>query len=161
MEHQYAVAQVADLVGGVADQDDRAALCLELGDLVHALALERLVADGEDLVDQQEVGVDVHGDGEGEPHVHARTVELDLGVDERLDARELDDLVEVPVGVRAGQPEDGGVEVHVLATGQVLVEAGAELQEGRHAAAPRDRCRSLGWRMPPIILRSVLLPEPL
>ena len=63
----------------------------KLADPVHALALERLVADGQHLVDEQDVGVDVHGDGEGEPHVHARRVELHLGVDELADAGEVDD----------------------------------------------------------------------
>ena len=83
----------------MADQDDRAALLLEGADLVHALALERLVADGEHLVDEQQVGVDVDGDGERQPDVHARRVELHLGVDELLDAGEVDDRVEVPVGL--------------------------------------------------------------
>ena len=72
VEHHGAGADVGDLLRGVAHEDDRAALLLELADLVHALELERLVADREHLVDEQEVGVGVDGDGEREPHVHAR-----------------------------------------------------------------------------------------
>jgi hypothetical protein len=49
------------------------ALALELGDLVQALAGEGLVADGEHLVHEQDVRIDVHRDGEAEPDVHART----------------------------------------------------------------------------------------
>ena len=58
MKHQsavkdkYTVAQRADLVGRVTYQDDGAALALELGDLLHALELERLVSHREHFVDK-------------------------------------------------------------------------------------------------------------
>ena len=39
------------------------------------------------------------GDGEREPDVHARRVELHLRVDELADAGELDDVVEDGVGL--------------------------------------------------------------
>ena len=61
---------------------------------VEALALERLVADREHLVDEQHVGIDVDGDCEAEAHVHARRVVLHLLVDEPLELGELDDVVE-------------------------------------------------------------------
>ncbi len=38
-----------------------------------ALLLEIGVADGEDLVEQQDVGIEVRGNREAQPHVHART----------------------------------------------------------------------------------------
>ena len=59
------VAHLADQVGGVGDDHDRAPLGLEGPDLVDALALERLVAHGQDLVDEEDLRVDV--DGHGEP----------------------------------------------------------------------------------------------
>ena len=45
-------------------------------DPVEASGLEGLVADGEDLVDQHDLGVDVHRAREAEAHEHARRVEL-------------------------------------------------------------------------------------
>ena len=66
----------------------------ELGELVEALVREALVADGEHLVDEQHVGIDVDRDGEPEPHVHAGRVRLHRRVDEVLELGELDDLVE-------------------------------------------------------------------
>ncbi len=81
------------------------------------------------------------GDGEREPHVHARRVELDLGVDELLDAGEVDDVVEVPVGLLARQAEDRGVEVDVLPAGEVGVEAGAELEQRGEPTATVDGAR--------------------
>ena len=94
------VAQFRDLLRGVADEDDRASLFAELGDALHALALERLVADRQDLVDEEDVGIGVDGDGERQPHVHARGVELHGRVDEVADAAEGDDRVELRVDLR-------------------------------------------------------------
>ena len=67
---------------------------LDLGHAAQAAALELGVAHGEHLVDQQDVGVEVRGDGERQPQVHARRVPLHRRVEEPLDPGELDDLVE-------------------------------------------------------------------
>ena len=121
-----------------------AAALLELADLVQALALERLVADGQDLVDQQDVGADVDGHGEPEAHVLAGAVVLDLVVDERLELGEGDDLVEVALGLAAAQAEDGRVQVDVLAAGQLAVEAGPQLQQRRDPAPDGHRAGGRG-----------------
>ena len=72
VENGRSVAHHADEVGGVRHEEDRSAFGLEALHPVDALALERLVADRQHLVDEQDVGRDVDGDGEGEPGVHAR-----------------------------------------------------------------------------------------
>ena len=74
-------------------------------DLVHLaqrLALEGGVADREHLVDEQDLRLEVGGDGEGEPHRHAARVALDRGVEEALDLGEVDDFVEAARGSRRG-----------------------------------------------------------
>src|SRR6266508_1651065 len=86
VEHQAAAAEPRHQVHGVGDEQDGAAPLLELGDLGQALGLEGLVAHGQHLVDQQDVGVHVHRDREAEPHVLAGRVVLDLVVDELLEA---------------------------------------------------------------------------
>ena len=139
VEHRGAVAQLAHEVGGVGDEEDRAALGLEPLHAVHALALERLVADRQHLVDEHDVGRHVDGDGEGEPGEHARRVVLDLEVDELGDLGEVDDLVEDGVDLGGGEAEDRAVQVDVLAAGEVGVEAGAELEQGGDAAPGADR----------------------
>ena len=105
VEHSDARADAAHQVGRVGHDHDGAALVLELMHTVEALALEGLVADGEHLVDEQNVGIDVHGDREAEAHVHARGVVLHLLVDEPLELGELDDVVEPRVDVGALEPE--------------------------------------------------------
>ena len=76
---------------------------LDLLDAREALALERLVADRQRLVDHQDVGVDVDGGGEGEPHVHAARVGLDRLVDEVADVGEAGDGVEALVDLGPGR----------------------------------------------------------
>ena len=56
--------------------------------------MNAFVADGEHLVDEQHVGIDVNRHREAEPHVHAGRVGLHRRVDEVLQLGELDDLVE-------------------------------------------------------------------
>ena len=120
------------------DEDDRAAVPVEVEDPVDALALERCVADREDLVEQQDVGVQVRRDREAEPHEHPGRVGANRNVDEVLELRERDDLVEALADVRALQAEDRAVEEDVLAPGEVGMEAGAELEQRADPAADVD-----------------------
>ena len=133
-----AVAEPLDGLRVVRDEDDRAAAVLELGDLAEALALELLVADREHLVEQQHIGLDVRRDGEAEPHVHPRRVGAHGQVDELLELRERDDLVHRLAHAGAREAVDRAVQVDVLAPGEVGVEAGAELEQRRDAAAGLD-----------------------
>src|SRR4051794_20932896 len=69
-QQESSVAQALHRGCVVRHEYDRAAALLELEDLSEALALKLLVADGEHLVEQQYVGVDMRRDRETEPHVH-------------------------------------------------------------------------------------------
>ena len=107
----------------------------DLAHLAEALALEGRVADREHLVDDQDLRLEVRGDGEREAELHAARVALDGRVDEPLDLRELDDLVELALDLPPLHAEDRAVEEDVLAPGQVGVEARADLEQ-RSGAAP-------------------------
>ena len=88
---------VAELLYGaqtMRHQQDRLAPPLELRELVEALQTKPFVADRKDLVDNQDGWIDVDGDGEAQSHIHPGRVGLHRGINERLEFRELDDLVE-------------------------------------------------------------------
>ena len=72
VEHGGLVGDLADEFGGVGDEEDGAAFSLELLDPFDAFALEGFVADRQHLVDDEDFGFDVDGDGEPESGVHAR-----------------------------------------------------------------------------------------
>ena len=76
----------------------RTARSAETGNCLHlaqALLLERGVADGQDLVDDQDLGIQVRRHGEGEPDIHPAGVALHRRVEELFDLGEGDDLVEL------------------------------------------------------------------
>jgi hypothetical protein len=141
-----ALAQENDAVGQrgdgghvVADEKDRAALAL--GDVLHfaeALFLELGIAHGEHLINDEDLRLQVRGDGEGEADVHAAGVMLDRRVEEHLGFRKGDDLVELAVDLLAGHAEDGAVEVDILAAGKLGMEAGADLEKAGDAALDID-----------------------
>ncbi len=122
-------------------QQQRHAVRTHLGDALQALVLERLVADREDLVREQDVGLHVDGDREAEAHVHPRRVVLDRRVDERLELREPHDAVVASPRVAVREAEQARVQVDVLGAGQIGMEADAELDQRRDAAVRRDRAR--------------------
>ena len=111
------------------------ALAGHVADLADALSLERRVAHGQHLVHQQDLGLEVGGDREGQPQVHPGRVVLDRRIDEALDLGEGDDLVELRADLRPPHAEDGAVEVDVLGAGQLGMESGADLQQRADAAA--------------------------
>ena len=72
----------------VADEQDRRARRLHLPDAPDALVLKDRVADGQRLVDEQDIRIDVNGGRERQPHEHAARVRLHRPVDELADPGE-------------------------------------------------------------------------
>ena len=79
--------------------------------------------------------------GEGETDIHSDRVALDRRIDEFLDARELDDLVEPPAHLAPAHAENGAIEEDVLAATELGMETGADLEQAVHAALDFDAPR--------------------
>ena len=109
------------------------ALALEPEELLEALLLEGRVADGEHLVDQQDLGFDLDRGGEREPHEHPRGVVLQPQVHEVLELGESHHVVESRKRLSAAEPEHDRVDDHVVARVQVDVETDTQLDERRQA----------------------------
>ncbi len=135
------VAEPLDQVERVRHEQDRLAAAAELGKLVEALVGEALVADCEHFVDQQHVGIDVDRDRKPEAHVHPRGVGLHRRVDEFLQLGEVDDLVEPLLDLASGEAEHDAVDEDVLASRDLGVKAGAQLDERGDAALDARPCR--------------------
>ena len=102
------------------------------GDILHladGFLLEFGVADGEDLIDDEDLGFHEGGDGEAETDGHAAAVTLDRGVEVALHAGEVDNLVEFARDLMAGHAHDAAIHVDVLATGHLGVETGADFEQ--------------------------------
>src|SRR6266536_1108719 len=142
VEPDRAVTALRDQTQIVRDQEERLAGALELRELLERPAGERLVADGQDLVDEQHVRIAVGGDREPEPNGHAGRVRLDRRVQKLLEFREPDDLVEATRDFLPGETEQESVDLDVLAAGDLGMKPGAELEQSGEPAAHGDRARS-------------------
>ena len=128
-QQDRALAECAQGIEVVADEQQCGATRQDLLDAAHRLGLERGVADRQRLVDDQDVGVDVHLHREREAQGHARAVGLDRLVDVVADVGERDDVAEQGIDARGRQAQDGAIDVDVLAPGQLWIEARAQFQQ--------------------------------
>ena len=134
-EQDRAVAEVDDGGQAVADEDDGAALPRGGLHPAEALLLEGEIPHGENLVDDQDLGLQMSGHREGEAKLHPARVPLYGRIDERADVGELDNLIEAALDLLAFHAEDRAVQEDVLAPCELGVESGADLEQGPHAAA--------------------------
>ena len=132
----------------MADQQHRAPVAGDLAHLAEALGLKVRIADRQHLVDEEDLAVQVGGDREGQTDVHAGREPLDLSIEEPLHAGEGDDRVEALTDLLAAHPEQRAVQVHVLAAGQLGMEAGPDLEQA--ADAPAELDAALGRRSDPV-----------
>jgi hypothetical protein len=101
LQHDHAVAELVHRRRVVRDQDDGDAAIDQALEMAEAFLREEHVADGEGLVDQQQVGVDTGGDAERQPHEHAAGIGLHRLVEELADIGKGGDRVEPGVGLVA------------------------------------------------------------
>src|SRR5690606_28995133 len=87
----------------------------------------------------QNVWVYVDRDREAQSHVHPRGIVLDRLVDELLDTRELNDLVELRRDLLLRHSENGTVEEDILPARKLCMEAGPNLKHCRDLAVVGDR----------------------
>ena len=120
--------------GVVAHEADRLPGRLELVDLPDAPVAKDRVPDGERFVHEEHVGIDVDGGREGQPHEHPARVGLHRLIDEVPDLREGLDRREPLEHLLAPEAHDRAVHEHVLAAGELGVEAGAQLEQRGDAA---------------------------
>ena len=66
----------------------------------------------------------MRGDRKTEARIHAARIPLDRGIDEILNAGELDDFVELLPDEGHRHAHDGAPQKHILTAGEVLMEAG-------------------------------------
>src|SRR5581483_1154315 len=134
--HQVAVhrdslfGQAVDQNRSMVDQDDPFAVFLyvvhvvghqqdgltsfaEVADTFEAFFLKAYVADCQNLIDGENLGIDFNSNGEGQSHVHSGGVLLDRGIDKVANIGEVDNpslsLQHLPFGVAHQQSVDQDV----------------------------------------------------
>ena len=123
------------------DQHQRDARGEPFPQAIQAALLERGVADGEYLVDQQHRGIEERRRGEAQPHLHAARIELHRPVESIGQLREAHDVVEPRRDLAAAQPEQRSEEVDVLGAAQLGVQPGTDVDEGADSPTDLDPAR--------------------
>ena len=125
----------------VGDEQDRLSRILECAEPAEALLLEPGVANGQRLVDDQHLRVDVESGGERNAHEHARRMRFHRLFEELADVGEGLDVRHPVHDLHSRETHDRAVEDDVFTGGQVRIESRAELQERRHLAGHAHRSR--------------------
>ena len=113
----------------MADEKQRRTAGKHLFHAVVAFLLEHEVAHRQNFVAGQDVGPHLGGDGEAQAGDHAGRVVFHRHIDKIPQFCKVDDVLEVLVHIGTVMPQDGTVEVNVLAGGQLHIETGAQLDQ--------------------------------
>ena len=125
------------------------------------LRLNELVADGQHLVEEQQLGVDLERRRERQPDLHPRRVVAERHLDELLELGEADHARKAAPRLRRAQAHQRPGHLDVVARGELRVEADAQLDERREARAFTSTVPLSGSWIPAMQRSSVLLPLPL
>ena len=88
----------------MADEQDGPTRLGHPAHLAKAFVLKRLVTDGQHLVHDQNLRIEVGRHAEGQPHAHPRGVAFDWRVEKFLDFRKCHDFVEFSADFRGSSP---------------------------------------------------------
>ena len=151
-EHEAALAQALHGVAVVADEQQGRAVVEHALDARVAGELKARVADGQGLVEDEDLRLDRRRHGEGEAHVHAARIDLHRLIDELADAgkpaiaskadlalraRAAPSVDETPAAAELGvEPVELGIgdAAAPRRAGGAALNAGNQLQQGAPAA---------------------------
>ena len=133
--HDAARAERFDRGGIVTHEKHGAPRARNLADFAQAFLLKGRVADGEHLIDQQNLRLQMRGHREGKPHAHPDGITLHGCVDEFLDAGKRHDFIELPRDLGARHAEDRAVQEDVVASREIHVKTRPDFQQRRDAPA--------------------------
>src|SRR5689334_7818107 len=113
----------------MADEQDGPPAARDLTHLAKTLLLELRVADRQHLVDDQNLGLEMRGNREGQPDVHPAAVALDRRVEKLLGAGKRHDVIELARDLRARHAENRAVQEDVLAARQLGMKARSDFEQ--------------------------------
>jgi len=119
----------------VRDEENGLAIAAQPLEPQQALLLKRGIAHCQYFVHEQDVWIDMHRHGEGQPHVHPARVVCNGSVQGVFDAGKVDDGIEAGSDFPFSQSQDGGVQEHILTAGEVRMKARPHFQQAADAAA--------------------------
>lgn len=116
-----------------------------LGDVLHladGFLLELGIADGEDFVHDEDLGIEVGRHGEAQTDHHTRTITFHRGVDIAFATGEVDNLIQFGLDLAFGHAQDGAIHEDILPARHLRVKARTDFQEGTNTAMGTDSAGS-------------------
>lgn len=111
------------------------------GDSLHfaeTFSLEGGIADRENFVDEENIGFEMSGHGEGKAHIHTRGVAFYRGIEEAFYVGKGDDFIEFGSNFGMTHSEDSAIEKDILAAAEFGVEASTDLEEAGDTSSIGD-----------------------
>src|SRR6266481_1511184 len=124
-----AVGETANLIELMRDEDDCASCAGDITHLAEAFFLEMYVADGQDVIQEENLLLAMSIDSEGQADVQAGGVVLYGGVNEFFEFGEGHDFIELTLDLRFAHAEDGAGEKSVLPPGQLRMKTCPHFQQ--------------------------------
>ncbi|MNN66846.1 hypothetical protein D3C81_1824430 [compost metagenome] len=116
------------LFAGVTNQKDAGAVLLELAQALKAFDLEACITDGQGLVDDQDIRIDLGLNGKGQAYHHAAGVGLYRLVDKVTYIGKGDDAVEAVINFFPAESEHRRVQIYVFSTAEFRIKTRAQFQ---------------------------------
>ena len=103
-------------------------------DEAHAALGEHRIPHRQGLINHQHLRLRLGEHGKGQPQLHPAGIGLHRLMHELTDVGKGEDRVQALTRLLFAEAEQGRVQKHVLETGELRIEAAAQLQQRRHAA---------------------------
>ena len=115
-------------------EEDGLALLLEVFKLLEALGLEEYITYRQRFIDDQDLRVDIDGYRESKANQHTGRIGLHRLVDEVTDVCKGEDIVKSLVDLFLGKSTHGSIQVDILDSCVLGIEAGTQFQKSRDSA---------------------------
>src|SRR5438105_189453 len=138
VEQQNPGAESAHRLKIVGHQHDRLALFAKLIQASVTLGAKLGIAYCQHLINQQNIGIYLRGDGKSQTHEHAGRILLNGRINEVSQSSKIEDLLFAFLDRAPGKPEQETVQDDVLASRQVVMKSCSQLDQRSHAALHRN-----------------------
>src|SRR5215831_2395543 len=130
----YPPADALYRVETVTDEHDGGAAGAGGANHVQAFLLKRRVGHRQDFVKQENLRVEMRGDGKAQTQIHPAGVSFSRRIEKLLDLREGDDLIKLPGDFAPAHTQDGPIQVDIFAAGEIGMKTCADAEQTTRAA---------------------------
>ena len=115
----------------MAYEQDRLALLLEFLKLVITFRLEEHVADGQRLIHDQDLRLDIDGQRKSQTDEHTGRISFHRLMHKVPDIGKRQDIIQLRINLLFGKTDHGAIQINILQSGIFRIETCPQFQESR------------------------------